>query len=58
MPRRTNLPTAALLAAALLVAACGQKGPLYLPGDEIPADAAGVDGAGEESTEEDTTATE
>lgn len=57
MAHRINLPLAALLAAALLVAGFGQKGPLYLPGEELPADAAAED-ADEESTEEDTTATE
>ncbi|MYH90542.1 MAG: lipoprotein [Gammaproteobacteria bacterium] len=58
MAHRINLPLAALLAAALLAAGCGQKGPLYLPGEEVPADAAAEEDADDKSTEEDTTATE
>lgn len=54
MAHRINLPLAALLAASLLAAGCGQKGPLYLPVEEVPADAA----AAEDADEEDTTATE
>ncbi len=57
MPRRINLLTATLLA-ALLVAACGQKGPLYLPDEEPPADTARGGDAGDRSAEEDTISAE
>jgi len=35
---RRRALAAVLLAAALLLAGCGQKGPLYLPGDEAAAE--------------------
>ena len=58
MPNRTRLPVALLLAAAMLVAACGQKGPLYLPENETATDAAAEDGDEERSAAGDTNATE
>lgn len=58
MPNRTRLPVALLLAAAMLVAACGQKGPLYLPGNETAADTAAEDGDGERPAAGDETDTE
>jgi predicted small lipoprotein YifL len=36
--RVTGVLVAALVAASVLIAGCGQKGPLYLPGDESTQD--------------------
>ncbi len=48
------LPAALALALALALAGCGQKGPLYLPGDEAAAER--YDPAGEQATSDDAAA--
>jgi predicted small lipoprotein YifL len=49
---RLRLALTALLLAVLLVAGCGQKGPLYLPGDEEAAEAYDPAGTHESQPEE------
>ena len=60
MMKTSNLPAALMIAALLLVFACGQKGPLYLPedrpgaapaGDAAPQEADGEEEASGASTD-------